>query len=96
MNVLKTGLKDYVFIEPKMFGDEKGSFLETFQVATCTDLAGITFPFFQHNHLRSSKGVLHGLHYQKTKPQGKQARVVKDRVFDVAIDIRRGTDAYGQ
>ena len=96
MNVIKTKLKDCVIIEPKVFGDKRGFFLETFQEDRYTDLAGITLPFVQDNHSRSSKGVLRGLHFQKTKPQGKLVRVVRGEVYDVAVDIRQGSPTYGQ
>ena len=96
MNVIKTKLKDCVIIEPKVFGDERGFFLETFQADRYADLAGITFPFVQDNHSRSSKGVLRGLHFQKTKPQGKLVRVVRGEVYDVAVDLRSGSATYGQ
>ena len=96
MNVIKTKLKDCVIIEPKVFGDERGFFLETFQVDRYADLAGIGLPFVQDNHSRSSKGVLRGLHFQKTKPQGKLVRVVRGEVYDVAVDIRQGSPTYGQ
>ena len=96
MNVIKTKLKDCVIIEPKVFGDERGFFLETFQADRYGDLAGISLPFVQDNHSRSSKGVLRGLHFQKTKPQGKLVRVVRGEVYDVAVDIRQGSPTYGQ
>tara|TARA_B110000879_G_scaffold123138_1_gene162938 strand:+ start:11366 stop:11902 length:537 start_codon:yes stop_codon:yes gene_type:complete len=96
MNVIKTRLKDCVIIEPKIFGDERGFFLETFQAERYADLAGITLPFVQDNHSRSSKGVLRGLHFQKTKPQGKLVRVVKGEVYDVALDIRQDSPTFGQ
>ena len=96
MNVNKTKLKDCVIIEPKVFGDERGFFLETFQADRYADLAGITLPFVQDNHSRSSKGVLRGLHFQKTKPQGKLVRVVRGEVYDVAVDIRQRSPTYGQ
>lgn len=96
MNVIKTKLKDCVIIEPKVFGDERGFFLETFQADRYSELAGITLPFLQDNHSRSSKDVLRGLHFQKTKPQGKLVRVVRGKVYDVAVDIRSGSTTYGQ
>lgn len=96
MNVIKTKLKDCVIIEPKVFGDERGFFLETFQSERYAELAGITLPFVQDNHSRSSKGVLRGLHFQKTKSQGKLVRVVRGEVYDVAVDIRQGSPTYGQ
>ena len=96
MIVIKTKLKDCVIIEPKVFGDERGFFLETFQADRYADLAGISLAFVQDNHSRSSKGVLRGLHFQKTKPQGKLVRVVRGEVYDVAVDIRQGSATYGQ
>ena len=96
MNVVKTKLIDCVIIEPKIFGDERGFFLETFQAERYAELAGITLPFVQDNHSRSSKGVLRGLHFQKTKPQGKLVRVVQGEVFDVTVDIRQGSPTFGQ
>jgi dTDP-4-dehydrorhamnose 3,5-epimerase len=96
MNVIKTKLDGCVIIEPKVFGDERGFFLETFQAERYTSEAGITLPFVQDNHSRSSKSVLRGLHFQKTKPQGKLVRVVRGQVYDVAVDIRKGSLTYGQ
>ena len=96
MKVIKTNLKDCVIIEPTIFGDERGFFLETYQDKRYADVAGITFPFVQDNHSRSSKGVLRGLHFQKTKPQGKLVRVVRGEVYDVAVDIRKGSKSFGQ
>ena len=96
MNVIKTKLDDCVIIEPKVFGDERGFFLESFQAERYTSEAGITLPFVQDNHSRSSKSVLRGLHFQKTKPQGKLVRVVRGQVYDVAVDIRKGSPTYGQ
>ena len=96
MNVVKTKLHDCVIIEPKVFGDERGFFLETFQAERYAELAGITLPFVQDNHSRSSNAVLRGLHYQKTKPQGKLVRVVRGEVYDVAVDIRYRSLTFGQ
>ena len=96
MNVVKTKLHDCVIIEPKVFGDDRGFFLETFQAERYAELAGISLPFVQDNHSRSSKAVLRGLHYQKTKPQGKLVRVVKGEVYDVALDIRQDSPTIGQ
>jgi dTDP-4-dehydrorhamnose 3,5-epimerase len=95
MNVIKTKLHDCVIIEPKVFGDERGFFLETFQAKRYADLGGIRLSFVQDNHSRSSKGVLRGLHFQKTKPQGKLVRVVRGEVYDVAVDIREGSSTFG-
>ena len=96
MNVVKTKLHDCLIIEPKVFGDKRGFFLETFQAERYAELVGITSPFVQDNHSRSSKAVLRGLHYQKTKPQGKLVRVVSGEVYDVAVDIRQGSPTFGQ
>ena len=96
MNVLKTAIADVVIIEPKVFGDERGFFLETFQQERYRDQAGIELPFVQDNHSRSAQGVLRGLHFQRSKPQGKLVRVVSGEVFDVAVDIRPDSPTYGQ
>jgi dTDP-4-dehydrorhamnose 3,5-epimerase len=96
MNVIKTKLQGCVVIEPEVFGDDRGFFLETFQAERYADLAGITSPFVQDNHSRSARGVLRGLHFQKNKPQGKLVRVVKGEVYDVAADIRQGSPTFGQ
>jgi dTDP-4-dehydrorhamnose 3,5-epimerase len=96
MNVIKTNIDGVVVIEPKVFGDERGFFLETFQTERYQELAGIDMPFVQDNHSRSGKNVLRGLHFQKTKPQGKLVRVVRGEVFDVVVDIRNGSPTYGQ
>jgi dTDP-4-dehydrorhamnose 3,5-epimerase len=96
VKVIETKLKDCVIIEPKVHGDERGFFLETFQVERYADLAGVTLPFVQDNYSRSTRGVLRGLHFQKYKPQGKLVRVVKGEVYDVAVDIRSGSPSFGQ
>ena len=95
MNVIQTKLKDCVIIEPKVFGDHRGFFLETYQADRYRDMAGIQLPFVQDNHSRSAKGVLRGLHFQKTKPQGKLVRVVSGEVYDVAVDIRPDSHSFG-
>ncbi|MFT5722803.1 MAG: dTDP-4-dehydrorhamnose 3,5-epimerase [Motiliproteus sp.] len=95
MRVINTRLAGVKIIEPRVFGDERGFFLETFQAARYAE-HGITLPFVQDNHSRSSKGVLRGLHFQKTKPQGKLVRVVRGEVFDVAVDLRPGSQTFGQ
>lgn len=96
MKILNTKLKDCLIIEPKVFGDDRGFFLETFQAERYSTLAGINLPFVQDNYSRSSKGVLRGLHFQKTNPQGKLVRVVKGAVYDVAVDIRHRSPTFGQ
>lgn len=95
MKVVATKLQDCVIIEPKVFGDERGFFLETFQADRYRELAGIELPFVQDNHSRSAKGVLRGLHFQKTKPQGKLVRVVRGEVYDVAVDLRPDSPSFG-
>lgn len=96
MNIIKTKLKDCVIIEPKVFRDERGFFLESYQMKKYSEKVGITSPFVQDNHSRSSKDVLRGLHFQKTKPQGKLVRVVRGEVYDVALDIRKHSPTFGQ
>ena len=96
MNVVKTKLHNCVIIEPKVFRDERGFFLETFKAERYAAHAGINLLFVQDNHSRSSKAVLRGLHYQKTKPQGKLVRVVRGEVYDVAVDIRQDSPTFGQ
>ena len=96
MKVVETKLKDCVIIEPKVFGDERGFFLETFQSSNYRAQAGIDYTFVQDNHSRSARGVLRGLHFQKRRPQGKLVRVVRGEVYDVAVDIRKGSNTYGE
>ena len=96
MKVTSTNVDGAVIIEPKVFGDERGFFLETFHAERYKDLAGIDLNFVQDNHSRSGKGVLRGLHFQKTKPQGKLVRVVRGEVFDVAVDIRKDSPTFGK
>lgn len=96
MKVIDTVIADVVIIVPKVFGDERGFFLETFQEDKYREAANIDLRFVQDNHSRSGKGVLRGLHFQKTKPQGKLVRVVQGDVFDVAVDIRPDSKTFGQ
>ena len=96
MKVIKTKLQDCVIIEPKVFGDDRGFFLETFQAIRYEQEAGIDLPFVQDNHSRSARSVLRGLHFQKTKPQGKLVRVVRGEVYDVAVDIRKASQTFGE
>ena len=95
MNIIDTKIKGAVIIEPAVFGDSRGFFLETYQVQRYLDQAGTDQPFVQDNHSRSAKGVLRGLHYQKTKPQGKLVRVVRGEVFDVGVDLRKDSPTFG-
>ena len=96
MKVSHSKLKGCAIIEPRVFGDERGFFLETFQTLRYEQEAGIDLAFVQDNHSRSARGVLRGLHFQRTKPQGKLVRVVRGKVFDVAVDIRNGSPTFGQ
>lgn len=96
MKVIDTNIPEVKIIEPRVFGDDRGFFLETFQSERYKTEVGIEQDFVQDNHSRSSKGVLRGLHFQKNKPQGKLVRVVRGEVFDVAVDIRPGSPTYGQ
>ena len=95
MNVIETALPGVLIIEPKAFGDHRGFFLETFQVERYRE-AGITLPFVQDNHSRSQRGVLRGLHFQKTRPQGKLVSVSRGAVYDVAVDIDPASATYGK
>tara|TARA_B110000196_G_scaffold87258_2_gene75677 strand:+ start:321 stop:905 length:585 start_codon:yes stop_codon:yes gene_type:complete len=96
MNVIKTKLPGVVIIEPKVFGDARGFFLESYSAERYKEEAGIELPFVQDNHSRSTKGVLRGLHFQIKKPQGKLVRVVSGEVLDVALDINPESPTYGQ
>ncbi len=95
MKVIKTKLKDCVIIEPKVFGDDRGFFMETYQAERYKS-AGILADFVQDNRSRSSQNVLRGLHFQKTKPQGKLVTVTQGEVFDVAVDLRPDSPTFGQ
>ena len=96
MNVLPTQIPDVLIIEPKVFGDSRGFFFESFNKKLFSEKTGIMDEFVQDNHSRSSKGVLRGLHYQIQQPQGKLVRVTHGEVFDVAVDLRKSSDAFGQ
>jgi len=95
MNVTETKLAGVLIIEPKVFGDARGFFKETFQAERYLE-AGIEYTFVQDNYSRSQKGVLRGLHFQITKPQGKLVSCTKGAVFDVAVDIDPKSITYGQ
>ncbi len=96
MNVIDTAIPGLKIIEPKVFGDERGFFYESFNEKRLAELAGIDLPFVQDNHSRSVKGVLRGLHYQIQHAQGKLVRCVVGDVLDVAVDIRRSCPSFGQ
>ena len=89
-------IADVLLIEPKVFGDERGFFYESFNERAFNAATGKEWKFVQDNHSKSSKGVLRGLHYQIAQPQGKLVRVVAGEVFDVAVDIRKDSPTYGQ
>src|SRR5947209_18712273 len=95
MKAIKTSIADLLIIEPVVFGDDRGFFLESFNERTMSAI-GINAPFVQDNHSRSQRNVLRGLHYQLDQPQGKLVRVVSGRVFDVALDLRRSSPTFGQ
>ncbi|WP_346839838.1 dTDP-4-dehydrorhamnose 3,5-epimerase [Microbulbifer sp. SAOS-129_SWC] len=95
MDVLDTSIPEVKILEPKVFGDERGFFMETFRDAWFREqVAEVTF--VQDNHSRSSHGILRGLHYQSEQTQGKLVRVVEGEVFDVAVDMRQGSPTFGQ
>lgn len=96
MIIHSTPLKDCFLIEPTVYEDSRGFFLETFNKAAFVKATGIKLKFVQDNHSRSSKGVLRGLHFQKTKPQGKLVRVSHGSVFDVAVDLRENSSSFGK
>jgi dTDP-4-dehydrorhamnose 3,5-epimerase len=95
MNVIATTIPDVLILEPKVFGDERGFFFESFNERVWRQLTGLDVAFIQHNHSRSACGVLRGLHYQIRHPQGKLVRVISGEVFDVAVDIRRSSPTFG-
>lgn len=96
MKVITTTIPNVLIIEPKVFGDERGFFFESFNRRHFAGLTGRDVDFVQDNHSRSVKGVLRGLHYQIQQPQGKLVRVVQGTVFDVAVDIRKSSPTFGQ
>ena len=96
MNVAETSLPGVLVISPKVFGDDRGFFLESFNERAFAEAAGRKVSFVQDNHSRSARHVLRGLHYQLQHPQGKLVRVTSGRVFDVAVDLRRSSSTFGQ
>ncbi len=96
MKIMPTNISDVLIIEPKVFGDDRGFFLESFNKKAFQSATGVTKEFVQDNHSKSTKGVLRGLHYQIKQPQGKLVRVVSGEVFDVAVDIRKSSHTFGQ
>ena len=96
MNVISTSIPDVKLIEPKVFGDARGFFFESFNQKAFNEATGTQHEFVQDNHSRSAKGVLRGLHYQIQQPQGKLVRVARGRVWDVTVDIRKSSPTFGQ
>jgi dTDP-4-dehydrorhamnose 3,5-epimerase len=96
MNVIATDLPGVLIIEPKVFGDERGFFYESFNARAFEEATGLDIQFVQDNHSRSQKGVLRGLHYQLENTQGKLVRVTSGEVLDVAVDIRRSSPHFGK
>ncbi len=95
MNVLETHLHDVLIIEPKVFGDERGFFMENWNAQTFSE-HGLDMRFVQDNHSRSCRGILRGLHYQTDNTQGKLVRVTQGEVYDVAVDLRESSPSFGQ
>jgi len=96
MNATPLAIPDVILFEPKVFGDDRGFFFESFNQARFEEAVGRPVSFVQDNHSKSTKGVLRGLHYQIQQPQGKLVRVAQGEVFDVAVDIRRSSPTFGK
>ena len=96
MKATRLTIPDVVLIEPKVFGDARGFFFESFNQKAFDEATGTSYQFVQDNHSRSGRGVLRGLHYQIRQPQGKLVRVVRGAVWDVAVDIRKSSPTFGQ
>ncbi len=96
MKAIPTNLPEVMIIEPKVFGDERGFFFESFNAKKFAELTGVDVEFVQDNHSLSAKNILRGLHYQIKQAQGKLVRVVTGEVFDVAVDIRKSSPRFGQ
>lgn len=96
MNIVRTAIADVLIIEPKVFGDSRGFFMETWNQRGFNEAVGAEVSFVQDNHSRSARGVLRGLHFQTVQPQGKLVRVSHGAVCDVAVDIRRDSPTFGQ
>ena len=96
MQAIPTAIADVLILEPKVFGDARGFFFESYNARAFEAATGLKADFVQDNHSRSARGVLRGLHYQIRQPQGKLVRVVSGAVFDVAVDLRRSSPSFGQ
>jgi dTDP-4-dehydrorhamnose 3,5-epimerase len=95
MKITRTDIPDVIIFEPKVFGDERGFFLESYNARVFQGANGLDVSFVQDNHSRSEKNVLRGLHYQIQQPQGKLVRAISGEIFDVAVDIRKGSPTVG-
>jgi dTDP-4-dehydrorhamnose 3,5-epimerase len=96
VKVVQTAIPEVLILEPKVFGDDRGFFLESYNKRTFREATGLTVEFVQDNHSRSARHVLRGLHYQLRQAQGKLVRVTQGEVFDVAVDIRRSSKTFGR
>jgi len=96
LTAIPTALPEVMILEPKVFGDERGFFFESFNARDFEQVTGLKRAFVQDNHSSSARGVLRGLHYQIKHPQGKLVRVIRGQVFDVAVDLRRGSPNFGK
>ena len=96
MHIIPAEIPDVLIIEPKVFGDSRGFFFESFNLRQFEQLTGLAPNFVQDNHSRSARGVLRGLHYQIHQPQGKLVRVIAGEVFDVCVDMRRSSLTFGK
>jgi dTDP-4-dehydrorhamnose 3,5-epimerase len=95
MNVIQTSLSGVLLLEPRVFGDERGFFFESFNARVFQEATGVKAPFVQDNHSHSTRGVLRGLHYQIQQAQGKLVRAVSGEVFDAVVDLRRSSPTFG-
>lgn len=95
LQVTETALPEVLIIEPKVFGDDRGFFFESYNAKAFSDATGCSHSFVQDNHSRSTKGVMRGLHYQVQRSQGKLVRAMEGAIFDVAVDIRKGSPTFG-
>jgi len=96
MKIIPAAIPDVLILEPKVFGDARGFFFESFNQRVFNQATGMAVQFVQDNHSRSARGVLRGLHYQIRQPQGKLVRVVRGSVFDVTVDLRRSSPTFGR
>lgn len=96
MKVIETAIPDLLILEPKVFGDARGFFMESYNAKAFQDATGLDVNFVQDNHSRSGKGVLRGLHYQVEQAQGKLVRVTRGSVFDAVVDLRKSSPTFGQ